>query len=280
MGASYKIVVDSCCDLPAELRHDARFEVVPLALQVGDYHTLDDESFDQADYIRRVAESEVCAKTACPSPDRYCQAFETEAQDVYVVTLSSKLSGCHNSAVLGRDIYLEDHPGKHIHVFDSLSACCGETNVAMRVMDLAEQGLPFDEVVEQGEQYRDGMSTYFVLDSLDTLKKNGRLTGMKAIVATTLNIKPVCMGQEGSIVQRGQGIGMKKALVRMVDMIAASVKDAPQRRLMITHVACYERAQVVKDMIMSRTPFREAIVVDAAGVATTYAGDGGIVVTF
>ncbi|MBQ7680119.1 MAG: DegV family protein [Butyrivibrio sp.] len=277
---SFKIVVDSCCDLPVEQRRDPRFEVVPLALQVGDFHTIDDDNFDQADYIRRVAACETCAKTACPSPDRYSQAYDTDADDVYVVTLSSKLSGSYNSAFLGRSIYLEEHGHKNIYVVDSLSACCGEANIALKLLELAEQGLSFDEVVEQINAYRDGMTTYFVLDSLETLRKNGRLTGMKAIVATTLNIKPVCMGQEGAIVQKGQGIGIKKALVRMVDMIASSVKDPENRRLMITHVACFERAQVVKELILSKVAFKEALVVDAAGVATTYAGDGGIVVTY
>lgn len=277
---SYKIVVDSCSDLPGYLKGDSRIEVVPLALQVGDFYTMDDENFNQLDYIRRVAECETCAKTACPSPDRYCRAYETTADDVYVVTLSSKLSGSYNSAILGRDIYYEEKGAKNIHVFDSLSACCGETQIAMHAMELADEGYSFEEVVEKTGSYRDSLRTFFVLDSLDTLRKNGRLTGMKAIVATTLNIKPVCIGVHGEIAQKGQGIGIKKALMKMVDIIAADNIDTEDRRLMITHVNCYERAQVVRNMLISRRKFREALVVDAAGVATTYAGDGGIVVTY
>ncbi len=277
---SYKIVVDSCTDLPDFLKGDKRIEVVSLVLQVGDYHTMDDENFDQADYIRRVAECETCARTACPSPDRYCRAYNSDADDIYVVTLSSKLSGSYNSAIIGRDIYHEDMGEKNIHVFDSLSACCGQTQIAMHVMELADKGLSFKEVVEETERYRDSLRTYFVLDSLDTLRKNGRLTGMKAIVATTLNIKPICIGVKGEIAQRGQGIGTKKALVKMVDLIAADSLDTTDRRLMITQVNCRERAQVVENMILAKRSFRDSLVVDAAGVATTYAGDGGIVVTY
>ncbi len=276
---SYKIVVDSCTDLPAAYRKDPRIEVIPLILQIGDFTTLDDENFDQLDYIRRVAESDTCARTACPSPERYKKAYECDADDVYVVTLSSKLSGSYNSAILGRDIYHEDVGPKNIHVFDSLSACCGQTNITFKIIEYAEAGLPFNEVVEKVEAYRDGMDTYFVLDSLDTLRKNGRLTGMKAIVASTLNIKPVCYAVEGTIAQWGQGVGMRKALIKMADLAAQRIKDPETKTLMITHVNCYELAEVVKDMILSKVTFKDALIVDAAGVATTYAGDGGIVVT-
>ncbi len=276
---SYKIVVDSCTDLPAEYHTDKRFEIIPLILQIGDYTVLDDENFDQLDYIRRVAECETCAKSACPSPDRYKRAYECDADDIYVVTLSSKLSGSYNSAILARDIYHEDIGEKNIHVFDSLSACCGQANIAFKIMECAEAGLPFEEVVEKVEAYRDGMDTYFVLDSLDTLRKNGRLTGMKAIVASTLNIKPVCYAIEGEIAQWGQGVGMRKALIKMTDLVAKRTVNPEEKRLMITHINCYERAEVVKNLILSKVSFKDVIIVDGAGVATTYAGDGGIVVT-
>ncbi|WP_026510730.1 DegV family protein [Butyrivibrio sp. LC3010] len=276
---SYKIVVDSCTDLPAEYHTDKRFEIIPLILQVGDYTVLDDESFDQLDYLKRVAECETCAKSACPSPDRYKKAYECDADDVYVVTLSSKLSGSYNSALLAKDLYHEDIGEKNIHVFDSLSACCGQTNIAFKIMEYAEAGLPFEEVVKKVETYRDGMDTYFVLDSLDTLRKNGRLTGMKAIVASTLNIKPVCYAIEGEIAQWSQGVGMRKALIKMAELTAKRIKNPEEKTLMITHINCYERAEVVKNLILSKVNFKDVLIVDGAGVATTYAGDGGIVVT-
>lgn len=276
---SYKIVVDSCCDLPVEYRKNPKFEVVPLILEIDGNVIVDDDTFNQADYLAKVAASENCAKTACPSPELYMNAYDCDADDVYVVTLSSKLSGSYNSALLGKDLLHEEKGDKNIHIIDSLSACCGEANIALKAMELAESGLPFNEVVIEVEKYRDEMATYFVLDSLDTLRKNGRLTGMKALVATTLNIKPVCIGAKGEIMQKSQGIGIRKALVKMTDIVASEIENPEEKRLMITHVNCYERACVVRDLILKKVPFKEALIVDAAGVATTYAGDGGIVVT-
>ncbi len=275
----YKIVVDSCCDLPSEYRKDPRFEVVPLILRVDDYTIVDDDTFDQADYLAKVAASSDCARTACPSPELFMNAYDSDAQEIYVVTLSSPLSGSYNSALLGKNLYLEEYGEKKIHIVDSLSACCGEAQIALKIMELCEEGLPFEEVVTQIEQFRDEMNTYFVLDSLETLRKNGRLKGMKALVATTLNIKPVCCAVRGEIVQRSQGVGIRKALVKMTEIVAAEIKNPENKRLFITHVNCFERASVVKDMIMNKVPFKDAVIVDAAGVATTYAGDGGIVVT-
>ena len=276
---SYKIVVDSCCDLPVEYRKNPKFEVVPLILEIDGNVIVDDDTFDQADYLAKVAASENCAKTACPSPELYMNAYDCDADDVYVVTLSSKLSGSYNSALLGKDLFHEEKGDKNIHIIDSLSACCGEANIALKAMELAESGLSFNEVVIEVEKYRDEMATYFVLDSLDTLRKNGRLTGMKALVATTLNIKPVCIGAKGEIMQKSQGIGIRKALVKMTDIVASEIENPEDKRLMITHVNCYERACVVRDLILKKVPFKETLIVDAAGVATTYAGDGGIVVT-
>lgn len=276
---SFKIVVDSCCDLPTEYRKDPRFQVIPLILQIDEHIIVDDETFDQADYLSKVAASENCAKTACPSPELYMEAYNCDADDVYVVTLSSKLSGSYNSALLGKNLYHEEYGDKNIYIADSLSACCGEAQIALKAMELAESGLSFNEVVERLETFRDELLTYFVLDSLETLRKNGRLTGMKALVATTLNIKPVCCGIRGEIVQKSQGIGMRKALMKMTDLVAQELKNPEEKTLMITHVNCFERASVVRDILLKKIPFKDAIIVDAAGVATTYAGDGGIVVT-
>lgn len=276
---SYKIVVDSCCDLPEEYRKDPRFEVVPLGLEVGDYHIMDDDNFNQKEFLEKVATSNQCPKSACPSPDRYMRAYTTDAEDVYVVTLSSHLSGSYNSAILGKEIYHEELGDKNIYVADSLSAACGETQIALKAMELAESGLSFEEVIPLLETYRDRMNTYFVLDNLDTLRKNGRLSGMKAFVASTLNIKPICAGNHGDIVQRGQGVGIKKALIKMTELVVRETEHPEEKRLMISHCNCFERAMVVKDMIMAKAPFQDVIVVDTAGVASMYANDGGIVVT-
>lgn len=276
----YKIVVDSCCELPEKWKKDPRFEIVPLALEVGDYRIMDDETFDQAEFIRKVAECPTCPRSSCPSPQRYMESYRTEAEHVYVVTLSSNLSGSYNSAVVGRDLYHENYGSKQIHVVDSRSASCGETQIAMKAMEYEEQGFPFEVVVEKLERFRDSMRTYFVLDNLETLRKNGRLSGVKALVASTLNIKPVMAGtREGTIEQLGQGIGIKKALQKMAETLVKNVSNAQERVLMITHCNNAARAEALKNHILSRISVGNVVVMDTAGVSSMYANDGGVIVT-
>ena len=277
---SYKIVVDSCCELPEELKHDPKYEIVPLTLIVGDsYERLDDDGFDQKEFLQAVAECPVSPRSACPSPEKYMEAYHTDADHVYVVTLSSKLSGSYNSAVLGKNLYHETYGEKQIYVVDSRSASCGETQIAMQIARWEDEGMGYEEITEKIEKFTDGMHTYFVLDNLDTLRKNGRLSGVKALVASTLSIKPVMAGDQGSIVQLGQSVGIKKALAKMVDYVVRDVVDAEKKCLMITHCNNPERANSVKEQILSKVKFKDVLIMDTAGISSMYANDGGVIVT-
>lgn len=276
----YKIVVDSCCDLNEGEKRDPHIERVPLILQVGRHSFIDDDTFNQKEFLRTVAESPECAKTACPSPEAYLKTCEGDCDMVFIVTLSRHLSGSYNSAVLAKALYEEEHPGegKRIEVVSSDSAACGESVIALRLREFAEAGLGFEEIAEKIRKFRGEMVTYFVLENLDTLKKNGRLTGLAAILATTMNIKPVMAGDHGVIVKVDQTRGIQKALRRMADRVVENCRNPEEKTLGITHVNCPERAAFVRDLLLSKAHFRDVYLVEAAGVSTTYANDGGIVV--
>ena len=157
-------------------------------------------------FIKKVAACPECPKSACPSPERYMRAYDCEAEHIYAVTLSSELSGSYNSALLGRDLIMEDHPDKKIHVFNSRSASIGESLIGMKIQECEEAGMSFEEVVSTVEHYIEGQHTFFVLENLDTLRKNGRLSKVKALVASALKIKPV-MGStdDGTYLSAGSG---------------------------------------------------------------------------
>lgn len=276
---SYKIVVDSCCELPEKYKKDSRFQSIPLGLEVGDYQILDDDNFNQKEFLAKVAACPTCPKSNCPSPELFREAYHDEAEEIYVVTLSSHLSGSYNSAELGKKLYEEKYGSKKIHVVDSESASCGETQLAMKIMEYKETGLSFEETVDKVEKFKRQMRTYFVLDNLETLRKNGRLSGVKALVASTLNIKPVMVGNLGVIEQRGQAIGINKALAKMADHFVADVKNPQERTLMITHCNCPERAEYMRRLMEKRASYRDVVIMDTAGISSMYANDGGIIVT-
>ena len=173
---SYKIAIDSCGELLDEWKNDGRIESIPLTLTVGGENIIDDENFDQKDFLKKVAACPECPKSACPSPERYMKAYECDAEHIYAVTLSAELSGSYNSALLGRDLIMEDHPDKKIHVFNSRSASIGESLIGMKIQECEEAGMSFEEVVSTVEHYIEGQHTFFILENLDTLRKNGRLS--------------------------------------------------------------------------------------------------------
>ena len=237
----YRIVVDSCGELTDEMKKSGIYKTASLSMEVEGVHIQDDESFDQADFLKRVAESSECPKSSCPSPEKYMELYHCEAERVYAVTLSAELSGSHNSAELGR--------------------------------------MEFEEVIASVDRYIEEQHTYFVLENLDTLRKNGRLTGLKSLAVSALNIKPV-MGAnpEGQICQLGQGRGMKKALAKMAEQIAADAINPTEKILAISQCNCPERAMAVEKLIREKINVKESFIVDTAGISSMYANDGGIIV--
>jgi DegV family protein with EDD domain len=157
---SYRIIGDSGMDLTGSLKADPHFKLVPLTLMVDDISIKDDETFDQKHFIDCMKASPRCPKSACPSPQDFMKYFDYDG-DIYVITLSSPLSGSYNSAELAKKLYLEDHPNKKIHIIDSHSASVGQTLIAMKIQELKEANYPFEKVVEKINSFRDGLMTKF-----------------------------------------------------------------------------------------------------------------------
>ena len=276
---SYKIVVDSCCDLPPAMLKDPHFVKVPLTIRVGESTFVDDDTFDQGDLLWSMRHSEAAPSTACPSPQAYWDAYQG-ADDVYVVTLSALLSGSHNSAEQARMMLEEDEPQVNVHVFNSCSAASGEVLVALKIRELASSGMAFKHVVREVEQFIYKMQTLFVLESLENLRKNGRLTRLQAVVTGALKIK-LFMGAtpEGEICKLGQALTIKQALGKMVDKVASD-PEHKGRKLILSHCNCLERAFQVKKMLEEKCQLSEVIIVDAKGITTVYAYDGGVVIAY
>ena len=244
---SYKIVIDSCGELLEQWKQDERFASVPLTLTVGSENIIDDETFNQADFLQKVAACPECPKSACPSPESYRKAFDCEAEHIYCVTLSSELSGSYNSAVLGASLLHEEKKGVQIHVFNSCSASIGQTLIAMKIAQCEDAGLPFEDVVSVVNKYIEEQHTFFVLENLETLRKNGRLSRVKA-------------------------------LVKMVDKIVEVTENSENKILAISHCNSPKKANMLKEAIQEKMKLADIVVLDTAGVSSMYANDGGIIV--
>ncbi len=273
---AYKVIADSCCDFTKLDYRKGNVESVPMSVMIGGVDYLDDGKRTQEDWINLIKADSGYPQSACPSPDAFLNAFE-EGKDNYVVTLSSKLSGVYQSAMLAKEIFEEDHEDTNIHVFDSLSAAAGEHLIYDAIAERAEAGMGFAQIVEEVEALRDRMKTIFVLDDLETFKRNGRLKGIKALVATTMNIKPVLTGKEGLIEQIDQGIGMQRAVNRMIYHIEKMKLD-PTGKVRITQCASKDLCTRVALVLRERFGFSDIKILNAGGISTAYENPGGIVV--
>ena len=277
---SFHIVCDSCTDLTEEDLKKGSYTLVPLTLLVDGEEIIDDETFDQADFLAKVAASKESVKSACPAPESYMEAY-SKADDIYVVTLSAELSGSYNSAVLGKNLYEEENGTKNIHVVNSRGAATTQVLIARKLNEYASQGMPFEEVVDKIEEYTTSLRTYFVLETLEVLRKNGRLSRLSATIAGALNIKPVMIGTRDGVIQKAaQARGMKKALAKMVEHMGSEGRDLTRRQFVISHCNCYERAVYVKELIKKHLHAEDVDIVDTKGVSSLYACDGGIIVSY
>ena len=212
-------------------------------------------------------------------PAQYLEQI-AEDTDNYIVTLTARLSGSYNAAVQAVSIYREEGGQANVHVFNSRSASAGQVQIALLIRELAEQGLPFDQVVERVETYISRMQTLFVLEDLENLRKNGRLTKVQSLVTGALRVK-LLMGatREGEIEKLGQGLSLRQTLARMVSRMAEQA-DHAGRRLVIAHCNCRERAEYVRELVLERCRFSEVLIVATGGISTVYANDGGIIAAY
>ena len=277
---SFHIVCDSCTDLTQEDFEKGCYSWIPLTLIVDGEEIIDDETFDQASFLEKVANSTGEVKSACPAPESYMNAYG-EADDIYVVTLSAELSGSYNSAVLGKNLYEEENGEKNIYVFNSRGASTTQILIARKIYEYASQGMNFDQVVEKVEEYISTQRTYFVLETLEVLRRNGRLSRVSATLASALNIKPVMEGTRDGVIQKlTQARGTKKALSKMIEAIVKEGKDLSERVLAIAHCNCPKRAEYVKELIQKNLKVGDIIIIDTKGVSSLYACDGGIIVSY
>ena len=281
---TYKILSDSCCDYTTYAEGMPWLERIPLTIELDGQYYLDDPQLDCADLIVKMAASAEAPRSACPSPGIFLEYFEKDAaDDIYVVTLSEKISGTYNSACNGAELFKESHPGRNIHVFNSRSAAAGEVAVCLKLHELLRAGYDFATVVEETEAYIQSLSTLFALETLEVFKKNGRLGHLQAILTSALKIKLV-MGAdaEGSIEALAKALSMGQAIMKMVSLVKERGKDMDlsQRLLVISHCNCPERAERIRDLVQAECNFRDILICRTGGISTMYANSGGVVVSF
>lgn len=277
---SIKIVADSSCDLNEDLKRELGVTLVPFTLQISEIDYRDDESLDVKAMLKEMAACPTSPKTACPSPNDFIKAYEGP-ESVFAVTISSALSGTYESAMLAKKILLENTEDKFVHVFDSFSASIAETLISVKIFELAKKSCDNLQIVEKVNEYISSMKTFFLLESLVNLMKNGRLGKVKGTIASLLNIKPVMGATEDGDIKLVESVrGYRRAFMRFAEIIGEQGEKLEEKVIGIAHCNCLERAEEFKSELMKRYKFKDIIIVETAGLSSVYANQGGIIVAF
>lgn len=271
------VVTDSGSDLPKSVRDQYNIHVVPLSIQFGEDIYKDGVELNADDFYRILTEAAVLPSTCQPSPADFVKCYESIAEPgdaIISVHLSSKLSGTYQSAVLASTMVSR----RQIHVLDTKAASIGIGLVALAVAEAVQNGASVEEALAVGEKVVDELQVYFVVDTLEYLKRNGRIGAASALVGSLLNIKPVLTLDNGIVAPYDKVRGKAKALNRIFGLLQDYVKAHPQRRIRvgITHANCIDEVLQLRDKIHEQLKIDDIIIEYIGPTIGVHVGPGTI----
>ena len=271
-----RVVTDSACDLPDDLIERNGIGMVPLTIRFGNEELIDRKELSTDEFWRRLADSDVLPETSAPSAGAFEGAFRRMVEDgatgIICINLSSKLSATMQSAQVAAQALQADCP---VVVIDSLMVSMGLGSLCLTAAQRAADGDSLDSIVANVTDRRNRSKLYGALDTLEFLKKGGRVGNARALLGTMLAIKPVLEVRDGVVEEAGKVRTRSKALRLLVDR----VKEGPFENLSVLH----GNAPDVDELLDLLEPLaaRDQIVVGQIGpVIGTHAGPRVIGVTF
>ena len=271
-----RVVTDSACDLPDELVAELGIEVVPLSIRFGHDEFVDRQDLSTDEFWRRLSESSVLPETSAPAAGAFEKVFRTLADDgatgIVCINLSSKLSATMQAAQVAAKAVADSCP---VEVVDSLHVTMGLGNLCLAAARQAAAGGSVDAIVADVIDRRDRTRLYGTLDTLEFLKKGGRVGNARALLGSMLAIKPVVEVRDGVVEEAGKVRTRSKALRLLVD----KVKEGPVESLAVMHGQAPDLDELL-DMLDPLVPRSEIVVGQVGPVIGTHAGPRVIGVTF
>ena len=272
-----RIVTDSSCDLPQAMADALGIRIVPLSVRFGDTEYIDRTSITATEFWSKCAASATLPETAAPSPGSFEETYRSLAAEgataIVVVALSSDLSATMQSAELAARAV---SPGIDVRIVDSRNASMGLGLTVLACAELAKTGASADEVVARAQSVIPRTRVFAALDTLDNLKKGGRIGGAKAMLATVMSIKPLISITNGLVEEAGKQRTRSKALAHLVEILRN--QEVPIERLAVLNAQC---ADIDAFIAMVKEVYTgEIIVGDIGAVIGTHAGQGTIGIVF
>jgi DegV family protein with EDD domain len=231
-----RIVTDSACDLRGDEVAQYGIEVVPLSIRFGDREYIDREELSVSEFYRLLEASDDLPETAAPAPGTFDAAFRRQldagATGVVCINISAALSATMQSAQTAADHLRSERPDADVRVVDSRSITAGLGSIVIEAARMGVAGATTDEIVAAVEDLSDRTQVFGALDTLDNLKKGGRIGGAQALLGSMLSIKPILDLSSGEVVEAGKQRTRKKALAWLRDKL---VEVGPVENLAVMH---------------------------------------------
>jgi len=250
----FQIVSDGSCDFSKEEAKKYQIEMIPFYVSFDEAFLKIDVDISTADFFKRLAsEKGVFPKTSQPNPNDYmevCEPYLKDGKDVIILTISSKLSGSHNSAAVAADLLKEDYPERKVMVIDSLSGCVGQGLILREMIAMRDVGYPIERVARLTEEILKTTRIYFTLDTLEYLKRGGRIGPTTAFVGGILGLRPILQLEEGQVSQLDNVRGKKNVLKLIEEAMVAALEDEKQNvSISIGHIFSEKDAQDFKQKL-------------------------------
>jgi DegV family protein with EDD domain len=271
-----RIVTDSACDLPQKLVDELGITIVPLTFRFGDDEFVDRASLTPTEFWARCSASPVLPQTAAPAPGQFSEAYRRLASQgasaILVITISAELSATKQAAEQGAK---EAGLGIPVRIVDSRSASMGEGINVLAAARLAKNGASIDELVKTVSDLTERTKVWGALDTLENLKKNGRIGGAKALLASALAIKPIITVKDGKVAEGGKQRTRSKALAFVIEQFRAAGNVT---NVAVLHAQCADVDAFIGQL--KETYKGEIIVGDIGSVIGSHTGPGTIGVTY
>lgn len=270
-----KIITDSTSYIKKEFAEEMDIAVVALNYVFDGVEEKEGFPGEFHEFYEKLQNTKLFPTTSQPSAaaflKEYQKAFEEGYESIIAILLSSKLSGTYNSALIAKDI-LED---KRITVIDSLQAASNLRFLVEDAINMAKEGILEEEIVKTIKEKRKNMSIYLTVDTLEYLRRGGRLSGIQSTIGEMLNIKPIIQLIDGELKLLDKVRGKKKALKSLSDKVQGNVE-----RIAICHILNEEEALKLKEELESRYPNIPISIDELGPVIGCHIGPKGIGICF
>lgn len=284
MKKKFTIIADSSCDLRSiDLKDDLfDFVTIPISYELGGTDYQDNEDNDVGALVIQMKENKKAPKSACPSVAAFADVMRSaKTPHVFVVTLSSKISGTFNSARLASEEVMAEDSNKKIFVFDSLSTSAGLARIVFKLADLIKKNqLNFNQICEKLPEIRSHNFIRFLLNDLGNLVKSGRMSKVLGIVTSVIPIKLICGDNgEGEIRKYKQVLGHKKGIEALAEF-PSDDRTESNELIVISHCNNEESASLLRTLLETKFGFKNIQILLMRGIAAFFANDKGIAIAY